>query len=103
MIDSFTSMISALASNNGSLNQGASVYLMNDKEKLQLPVPVAGYKVTDPNNNSTLNINNLGTIKMLGKKGLRNVEIASFFPAQQYSFCVCSADRPQKHIDTIPA
>lgn len=98
----FTSLISDLTSTL-ALNQGASMYLFCEEETLEFPVPVSSYKESDPNNNGKLNINNLGSINMIGKKGLKSVEIASVFPAQQYYFCVASADKPQNYIKKIRA
>lgn len=97
-----TSVVSALAANNAStLNQAASVYLISEKEKLQFPVPPKDFSVSVRQNNGAININNLGELNMIGKSGLKQVSIKSFFPAQQYSFCVCSADKPYNYIKKI--
>lgn len=41
-----------------------------------------------PHQNTTVNINQLGEINLIGKTGLMSMTIESFFPNQQYSFCL---------------
>ena len=53
-----------------------------------LPVSPESYEIDYPQNSETVNINNLGDINLLGKRGLMQVTLESFFPEQDYDFCV---------------
>ena len=67
-----------------------------------LPVYPSEIKITDPHNNSTVNIINIGDIKLIGKKGLKSCEISSFFPAQAYSFSTQAEDKdPMDYVNRI--
>lgn len=60
-------------------------WLVQDQDRLLLPVtPYPG--VGDSQNNTTVELNEVGTVNIAGKKGLRKVNIESFFPAQLYPF-----------------
>jgi len=77
-------------------------WLIKDKEKLHLPVPPPNYDVTGAMNNSTINVENIGEINMLGRPKLKPVTISSFFPAQEYSFCQYSGfPNPNQCVDMI--
>lgn len=60
----------------------------NNKERIRLPVIPSYFEVTIPHQNTTVNINELGEINLIGKTGLVSMTIESFFPNQQYSFCL---------------
>lgn len=60
----------------------------NNEERLRLPVIPSSFEVNIPHQNTTVNINQLGEINLIGKTGLMSMTIESFFPAQQYSFCL---------------
>lgn len=62
-------------------------WLMQGKEKLQLPVPPPNYQVTKAMNNSTELVENVGEVSFLGRAKLVPITLASFFPAKEYSFC----------------
>jgi LysM repeat protein len=62
-------------------------WLIQDNEKLQLPVPPSDYQVDKGMNNTSLIVENIGEINFLGKPKLTTISISSFFPAQNYSFC----------------
>ena len=62
----------------------------NKEEELQLPVPPPVFTIVKGNINKTVTTSNVaGEINLLGKgEGkLAEIELASFFPAQNYSFC----------------
>lgn len=61
----------------------------NKKEMIQLPVIPSSYSITDGMNNVVVNITSLGDANLPGKKTLRELNLSSFFPAQDYSFLVC--------------
>lgn len=56
--------------------------------KVTLPVSPSSFEVEYPQNSTSLNINAKGDINLLGYRGLRTVSLESFYPAQQYGFCV---------------
>lgn len=60
----------------------------NNEERLRLPVIPSSFEVNIPHQNTTVNINQLGEINLIGKTGLMSMTIESFFPNQQYSFCL---------------
>ena len=70
----------------GGLNQGCTIVLSCDGEQVKLPVPPPSYEVENPYNNTTIQINNIGDINMIGTPGLKTLKFSSFFPAQDYSF-----------------
>ena len=60
----------------------------NNEERLRLPVIPSSFEVNIPHLNTTVNINQLGEFNLIGKTGLMSMTIESFFPNQQYSFCL---------------
>lgn len=58
----------------------------NQKEKFQLPVLPSSFEVGVGNINKRVNISEIGDINLIGKSGLKEMTIESFFPAQIYSF-----------------
>ena len=68
----------------------------NNEERLRLPVIPSSFEVLIPHQNTTINITNLGEINLIGKTGLSTMTIESFFPKQQYSFCLYK-DFPQPY------
>ena len=59
----------------------------NNKERLRLPVLPPSFDVTVGNINTKINISELGDINLIGKSGLKEISIETFFPAQEYYFC----------------
>lgn len=59
----------------------------NEAEKLQLPVNPSEFTISKGNQNQTVSINDVGEVNLIGKSGLASISLASFFPAQEYSFC----------------
>lgn len=59
----------------------------NNEEQLRLPVIPSEFELSQRNNNTVININSLGEINLIGKKGLASISLSSFFPAQEYYFC----------------
>ena len=60
----------------------------NNEERLRLPVIPSSFEVTIPHQNTTVNITELGEINLIGKTGLASMTIQSFFPNQDYPFCL---------------
>lgn len=90
-----------ILSASGTANKAPSVYLQSASGKIQLPIPPESFEVSVQQKNSTVNVNNLGELNMLGKTGLFTISLSSFFPNQQYSFCQCTPDSPYNYIKTI--
>lgn len=62
-------------------------WFMQEKESIHLPVPPSSFEINTGNMNSTVAVEGIGEINLLGKSKLATISIASFFPAQEYSFC----------------
>lgn len=59
----------------------------NGEDSLRLPVLPPSISFSKTNGNTTVNINEIGDINLIGKTGLGEITIESFFPSQEYSFC----------------
>lgn len=68
------------------LQKTGVITLSCGEETLVFPVVPSEFGVSVSNNNGTVNIINAGDYAMIGKTGLKEITIASFFPAQRYSF-----------------
>lgn len=85
-LNTASSIMSNVLSAIGGTNDGCTFTLSGGAYSVSFPVSPANFEVTNPYNNQTVNIINLGDINMLGKRGLRTIKFKSFFPAQAYSF-----------------
>ena len=65
----------------------------NEGGELQLPVKPADFNVTVAHRNTVVNVIQLGDINLLGKTGLREVSLSSFFPDRAYNFSINSASK----------
>lgn len=61
-------------------------WIQQDGEALQLPVKPTEFNVTVTHRNTVVNVIQLGDINLMGKTGLREIPISSFFPAKDYNF-----------------
>lgn len=78
--------VSSLVSLVESITQGggtAGITLAGAGENVSFPVLPAEIMAKNPYNTQTVNINGLGDINMKGKRGLKSVTLASFFPATE--------------------
>lgn len=57
-----------------------------EKEQLLLPINPESFEKAGTQNNTSVYVHNLGEINLKGKRGLYEINIESFFPAQEYSF-----------------
>ena len=74
----------------------------NNKEKFQLPVLPSSFEVTVGNINKRVNISEIGEINLIGKSGLKEMTIESFFPANEYDFLVTSdIMKPYEYVEMI--
>lgn len=78
-------------------------WLQKDHDtKLQLPVKPSDYRVTVAHNNTVVNVIQLGDINLIGKTGLREISLSSFFPAKAYNFSNNSARKePLTYVNKI--
>ena len=53
---------------------------------LRLPVKPTEFNVTVAHRNTVVNVIQLGDINLMGKTGLREISLSSFFPANDYNF-----------------
>ena len=67
-------------------------------ERVKLPILPSSFEKQGGVNNTEANINSLGSINLLGKRGLKRMEFQSFFPAQNYSFCKCKPKKPKEYV-----
>ena len=63
------------------------IWLKQDKTKFRFAVVPPDYEVTNTSNNTSVIINSLGEINLLGKRNLKTIPFASFFPKEKYYFC----------------
>ena len=69
---------------------------------ISFPILPSDIEVSVKQNNGSVNINNFGEYNMLGKTGLKNCTVASFWPADDYSFAVASASMtPDEFVSKI--
>jgi len=63
------------------------IWLKQNENSFRFAVIPAEYELSSTSNNTPININALGEINLLGKRNLKTVSLASFFPKQNYYFC----------------
>lgn len=70
--------------------------------KFRLPVKPSQYTISVSHGNSVVNVVNLGDINLMGKTGLREISLSSFFPAKDYNFSN-NSDRltPLEYVEQI--
>jgi len=66
-----------------------------------LPITPSNFQLKNPHINTIVNINELGDINLIGKRGLSEILIESFFPNQNYYFCKATPLDPQRYVDMI--
>jgi hypothetical protein len=71
----------------------------DDKDKFQLPVNPSQYTITVVHKNTIVNVIQLGDLNLIGKTGLREVTLSSFFPAKLYNFSTIKV--PKKPSDYV--
>lgn len=58
----------------------------DEYNKFRLPVNPSGFNMTVAHKNTVVNIHSIGDINLIGKSGLMEGNISSFFPAKEYNF-----------------
>ena len=70
--------------------------------KFQLPVKPTEFNVSVVHRNTVVNVIQLGDINLMGKTGLREVSLSSFFPAKDYNFSNNSSRKsPSTYVSKI--
>ena len=72
--------VDSLISSGSGLNTGCKLVLSCAGESVTFPVSPPSFEISNAYNNSTINVNSLGDINMLGKRGLTTIKFSSFFP-----------------------
>lgn len=65
------------------------IWLKNGSKKFMFPVNPSSIEIQSTQANSTVNINGIGEVNLIGKRNLRTTSISSFFPAHIYDFLLC--------------
>ena len=63
------------------------IWLNNENDKIRFPILPTSFKIVTAQQNTAQNVHRKGEINLLGEKSLETVELTSFFPAKEYSFC----------------
>lgn len=63
------------------------IWLKQDNLELRFPVNPPDYELESTINNTTANVVSIGEVNLLGKRNLKTIPLASFFPNQYYDFC----------------
>ena len=61
-------------------------WLKQGEGATRLPVKPTDFNVTVAHKNTVVNVIQLGDINLMGKTGLREISLSSFFPAMDYNF-----------------
>jgi LysM repeat protein len=75
----------------------------DETHKFRLPVNPSDFSMSVNNNNTVVNIHSLGDINLIGKSGLAECTLSSFFPSREYNFSHNDdlKDDPYDYIDII--
>lgn len=98
---SILSTISAFLNDSSLSGTRSNIILSGAGERISFPVPVTEFNMQEKNNNSVVNINNIGDINVIGKKSLNEIQVSSFFPAQAYTFCNSNPGKPYGYVSKI--
>lgn len=63
------------------------IYLGTDDDKIRFPVVPSSIGVSRSNNIDTQSVLKLGEVPIFNGTSLKTIELSSFFPNQEYSFC----------------
>lgn len=74
----------------------------SNSDKFMLPVNPESFSFTEKHNNTSVNVNSIGEVNLIGKRGLKEGTISSFFPNQNYNFGNNSGrKKPYTYVNTI--
>ena len=63
------------------------IYLGTDNDKIRFPVVPSAIGVSSSNNIDSQSVLKLGEVPIFNGTSLKTIELTSFFPNQEYSFC----------------
>ncbi len=72
----------------------------NNEEVIQFPVPPEPFEISSPWNNETFD-GMKKELNIIGLRGLRTVELSSFFPIREYPFLQSRAMWGMEYVETI--
>jgi len=75
----------------------------NREEVIQLPVVPSEFQIASASNHQTFTTVNQGDLRMLGKRGLSAMSLASFFPKQDYPWLRSRQYTGWEYIEKIEA
>lgn len=74
----------------------------SEKSKFKLPITPSEFSLTVNQNNVVVNVHALGDINLIGKTGLAEIDISSFFPSIDYNFSKNENNNvPYDYVDMI--
>ena len=77
-------------------------WLKCGEDSIQLPIRPGAFEISQENTHQTVNVQTLGDVSILGKRGLKTFSFESFFPAHDYPFADYPKDRePWDYIEKI--
>lgn len=80
------------------------IWLKQNKEAIQLPILPPSFSIGVENGHQTVNVQTKGEVVILGKKGLKTLELSSFFPNADYPFAAYAKDRdPYEYVKKLEA
>lgn len=78
------------------------IWLKQNEVEFRFAVLPAEYELGSTSNNTTENINAVGEVSLIGKRNLKTISLASFFPAANYDFCQYSTfPKPLECVEII--
>ncbi len=78
------------------------MWMKQGSSRLRFPVLPPEYTVSGSQINTVVNINAIGEVNLLGKRGLRTVSFSSFFPYRSASYCEHgSIKKPRSYVEQI--
>jgi hypothetical protein len=81
---------------------GGIFTLSGGTETVVFPVNPPSFDVSNGYKHAVVNIQNLGDINLLGKRGLASIKFSSFFPANDYDFVqLLSVQSPYAYVESI--
>ncbi len=93
--------VNAISSVYSAFGDSCAFKLTCGSGSVELPVTPGSFEVSKKYNNSSLDINSLGEINMLGKRGLQTIKFTGMFPNKPYSFANSLDDSPYSYVDKI--
>lgn len=64
------------------------IWLKNDKHNIRFPVLPSEYSIGSESNNTSVNINGLGEVNIIGKRKLKTVTFSALFP-REFNSSIC--------------